>query len=142
MVISHIDPLSFPITGTESEVVTPVSIEEIPDSVMSVRLGAAMEWVASLQAAPTAAERSRAEVPSVVAPDSRFILADNRPSRFFSLLDSLAWHGDVPAVRPPKRTQPIRRKSEKRNPERSGFSCSCSRTHGNHDSKPAQPQST
>lgn len=67
--------------GTESEMVTPVSIEAIPGLEMSARHGADTEWAAFLRVAPTAAERSLAAVPSAVAPDFHCTLVDNRPSR-------------------------------------------------------------
>ena len=48
---------------------------------MSARLGADTEWAAFLLVVPTAAERSLAVVPSVVAPDFRCTLVDNRTGR-------------------------------------------------------------
>jgi len=81
MAIQLIAPSLFQIMVTESEMVTPVSIEAIPGLEMSARLGADTEWAAFLLVVPTAAERSLAVVPTVVAPDFRCTLVDNRTSR-------------------------------------------------------------
>lgn len=63
--------------GTESEVVTPVSIEAIPGLGMPTQVGVDTEWAAFLQVALMAAERSRAAVPSAVALDFHCTLVDN-----------------------------------------------------------------
>lgn len=81
MAIQPIAPSLFQIMVTESEMVTPVSIAAIPGLEMSARLGADTEWAAFLLVVPTAAERSLAVVPSVVAPDFRCTLVDNRTVR-------------------------------------------------------------
>lgn len=81
MAIQLTAPSLFQITGTESEVVTPVSTVAIPGLEMSAQLGVDTEWAAFLLAVPSAAERSHAVVPSVAAPDFHCTLVDNRPSR-------------------------------------------------------------
>ena len=82
MAIQPTAPSLFQIMGTESEMVTPVSIEGIQGLEMSARLGADTEWAVFLLVVPTAAERFHAAAPSVVAPDFHCTWVDNWPSRF------------------------------------------------------------